>query len=296
MLARSLFCVLILISVPPSLSGCFNSTDAPSINTCRDAVRVPDGRRCEPFGECEITGGCCRVRVSCDDGVLVSESDCSACERTWETCGAFLGEGGRTGDLCGSGFGECERTSDCCTETLECFGGAVTETAIMCAEECDASSCEGYPPVIGAGCDDRVICPPSERCFPNEPLDWYCDECVLDDCMTLDDCPGDEWCVQRDFLCSCTGATVGKCVAACTTDIDCEFGEDCSPLGECVALACITGDHVCPPTHECIPGSPNSDSHGCQRIPCRTNADCPCGACIEELCWGGPGSCRALPD
>ncbi|MCP4647431.1 MAG: DUF11 domain-containing protein [bacterium] len=102
--------------------------------------------------------------------------------------------------------------------------------------------------------DDCVTdedCPEGEICLD--------DECVPDECETDEDCPPEEVCLD------------GECVE-CEDDSDCPEGEICEE-NECVPDECET-DEDCPPEEVCLDG---------ECVDCIEDEDCPPGEiCTEE--------------
>jgi hypothetical protein len=141
------------------------------------------------------------------------------------------------------------------------------------------------------------------------------EECFEDDeCAVFPELGPDPVCLHAEDPCC---GPVSTCVAACTAD-SCAPDQVCGPDRLCVAAACDEG-YACPAGRRCEVGAAGSDDHGCvvipcdeagadpcpevhacvdgtcQRIPCATDDDCPCGTCNDALCWDRPWVCFEGP-
>ncbi len=219
----------------------------------------------------------------------------------WERCEDYVADyphDGFPGAACiEETFGECAETIDpCCRVVVTCRGGAVHEEH-DCHDGCvEGPTCEGYapPPPEFAPCRSTGDCASSESCVP-PGVPRACGICapVPLECDGAADCGEGEVCVRENVPCSCEPVLGALCRPACTTD-SCAEGERCGSDGACEPIACDEG-WVCPDNTRCSAETGPAlavDAHGCFRIACASDIDCDCGACIDGLCYDGPGTCQ----
>jgi hypothetical protein len=154
--------------------------------------------------------------------------------------------------------------------------------------------------------------------------------CVLDvplNCGGADrppelECERDADCAGRVcefFPGRCPGDASSRCVPPCSAS-SCPDGERCGAGGHCEPILCSEG-FICSDTTICDPGRALSDEHGCRpltcsegfvcainetcaentgtrgcaRITCDRDADCACGACVNDACSLRLGTCWVPP-
>ena len=108
-------------------------------------------------------------------------------------------------------------------------------------------------------------------------------------CSSSDDCCGDLLCLGKGKNKSCRG---------CDTDSQCDNGNVCDGLEQCVNNQCVAGTALsnccevasdCPDGQQCV-GNTCTDSSGCE-----VASDCPDGQqCVDSTCTD-TSSCTVLP-
>jgi hypothetical protein len=153
------------------------------------------------------------------------------------------------------------------------------------------TDCPEYEPPPAAttiDCRGDVECGPSGgTCWvPGDTAWFYVGGACPRDCTTDAECAEGSVCrgLNGGFDC-------GICVPACTSE-SCSLWESCGDDGHCRPQRCDEG-YTCPPAADCVPGGVDDvDAHGCTLVPCATDGDCGCGACVGGFCALGPGRCE----
>jgi len=185
--------------------------------------------------------------------------------------------------------------------------------------------CPDYIPPV----NQAIRCRAAEDCGANQschepgdlPLDCH-GSCLTGAhaCDTAVDCGQGKVCVVGFVPCQCDGApppsscevpcsanTCGefqRCNAEsglcepwpCTEGFTCYVDDVCDPsnaeadMNGCIPLRCENG-YECPENTRCSAGALG---HGCAPLPCQSDATCDCGACVNETCVSGPGTCVSL--
>lgn len=204
--------------------GCVTSNGCDVGSTCIDGF-------CEVIGTCSTDLEChdtnaCNGEESCDNGRCVAgqaTEDSSLCDSdgdadTLDVCGSGMCAPGR----CGDGFLD-EDTGEVCDDGNDRDGDGCDDCRFSCIEdeECDdGSECNGVE-----SCEDNA-------CVSGEPLAEGAD---------------------------CAG-TVGTCTSdvclpkSCETPGDCDDGNVCTGMEDCVDEACVAG-----PVLDCDDESPCTD-------------------------------------
>jgi hypothetical protein len=175
----------------------------------------------------------------------------------------------------------------CTTGFSSCYEDAACEAGQVCRTT-GSDSCFGSGPI--SACQEpcsEASCGMGERCG----ADGHCQPIP---CTEGYACPEPTLCAE--------GAGVdehGCRPARCDTDAwSCAAGYVCQPGNEadtngCVPLSCTTG-FACPANRRCVADSPYLSTHQCELLSCRSDADCDCGYCVEQVCRDTLGYC-ALP-
>jgi uncharacterized repeat protein (TIGR01451 family) len=199
----------------------------------------------------------------------------------------FVGEHTIYADTDEHGYDDAQESFD----VVEC---EPQEAECMENEDCpDCYDCEqhrdpAYNQCVlaeGANCGIYDPCPPASECqeteenpCPDPDSIPICIDCVCDwvECITDDDCPSGEECIDYECTDEETPPEEG-----CTTNETCEYDEYCDiETGECVDLECICGypaNHACV-YYECCDDETcedlygdsfycNLDIHECEEIP-----------------------------
>lgn len=152
-------------------------------------------------------------------------------------------------------------------------------------------SCSEYVPPPASTtteCRSDADCGPAGPggCWsPGETSWFYVSGACPMECDDDVDCGADRVCVPMN------GFSCALCQPACTPT-SCHAWESCGDDGHCRAQRCDEG-YVCPPGATCVPGGVDDvDAHGCTTVPCASDADCGCGACVSGSCALGPGRCE----
>lgn len=306
---------LALLACSLTVAGCFDTHGRPSdddagvppppFTSCREALdHGENGDPCDFDGSCgDALPGCGGMdpfgrEVMCLGGRLTFfERTCTLAP--WERCEDYVADfphEGFPGAACiQATFGECvEPTEDpCCDVVVTCRDGVVIEER-LCRHGC-GPYCDGYEPLPPelVPCRGSSECESGESCVPPgaPPVCAICQP-VPSECDGDADCGAGEVCVAVSLPCSCEPVLATLCLAACTEG-SCPEGERCED-GHCRPIHCSEG-YACPANTRCETEHPpvgESDAHGCWRLPCASDADCDCGACVNGLCYDGPGFCR----
>ncbi|WP_157069760.1 hypothetical protein [Sandaracinus amylolyticus] len=269
--------------------------DGGLVGDCAAASAAPEGAPCVDGLHCDDFGSCGpSTTIRCVDGRLRRMSRiCSPPPRARDCDEYARFAGGPV--LCDAAeFVGCTRDEgDCCFTRIDCEGGMVVETR-LCGD-CEGE-CPGYtpPPPEHPICTSSVACEGFPCVPPGTPR--ACGICrpAEHQCEVDGDCGPGSFCVERAASCLCDGATQRVCEIDCrTAESDpCAAGERCGSDGRCRVLSC-EGEWTCGVNQRCTPGADApTDAHGCSRVACDTALDCDCGACIDGLCYDGPGTCE----
>jgi hypothetical protein len=92
--------------------------------------------------------------------------------------------------------------------------------------------------------------------------------------------------------------THGCAPASCSTDgYACPTGFRCAASASADAHGCsdisCTDGFTCPPNYDCHPSS--TAAHHCDLRACNSDADCDCGACIQNTCRERLYVCSSAP-
>lgn len=142
----------------------------------------------------------------------------------------------------------------------------------------------------GVGCRKDVECKSGfETCVaPGQP------QCGGPE--PVEHCKGDAECADAGsgLVCVSLGCGATSCNPKCTSDGNCVTVpaglKSCNVTsGHCEPKTCTASS--CPVDFTCS-GDPNA---GCVRKSCSNDGECS-GACVNGLCWSGPGKCMGIPD
>jgi hypothetical protein len=234
--------------------------------------------------------------------------------------GLMLGCGGRSGSHASTGSGG-QGGSSGASANGGLAGSAGTSNAPG-ANAGRSATCSDYvPPPAGIKtCRSTADCDRAQNCLePGKSYDG-CAVCIDPDrmCETAADCGDGFICLKYVEPCVCD-ALASRCQRACSNS-DCEAGMRCNDTTKlCEPITCDDG-YTCPSgdmcggsgspdEHGCVPilcedgfecpenthCSPSASGHGCEALPCATDADCDCGACVNDRCASGPGNCTYIP-
>lgn len=173
---------------------------------------------------------------------------------------------------------------------------------------CGALFVPGQECVEDGDCGDGRVCEPlfcgeNDRCCEGEGTQCV-DSCEVTPCADGFDCGADGHCSPRScedgfdcadrFVCDperldaqidehgCTPETCLADGAPCPDGRECDDGAAGNPNGTCVPVKC-TGDGDCRPNEVCT--TPDTlFTNGCVLANCATDADCACGACVNDEC------------
>ena len=216
-------------------------------------------------GVCQPNSACmgdnpqgCTSDSQCTDGEVCGGSDicrpssCSCTDRGWlctEDCG-----GGVCGAACeGPNPAGCTDDDDCvdgavCRDSDECHPGSCscTDGGWLCTEDCVRRVCEADTGMTCDGpnpqgctrdnqCGDGQVCGGSDICRPSScsctDRGWFCTE----------DCGGGV----------CQAACEGPNPAGCSEDEDCDDGERCDRMADCLPSSCGCNDGMWICTSDC---------------------------------------------
>jgi hypothetical protein len=144
-----------------------------------------------------------------------------------------------------------------------------------------------------AGSFEQCIAPgESAGCGPCFPPMRLCESDA--DCVSADGTTG--FCIEYIHPCTppfggCGGSDPHStmCIPRCT-DTSCAEGEACGTDGRCAPIPCGSL-FTCPAGTVC--DTAGGDAHGCRRLSCDADADCPCGSgCVEGACHDTLGVCE----
>jgi hypothetical protein len=221
---------------------------------------------------------------------------------------------GPWGDTCLPADGESPNKACGKTQGFGCYGQSTTDASAFCtffACTSDANCTQGWwcatvneapnvttdrpsPGVTRNVCLPRTYCAPcrSDRdCAPSHTANSVPAHCVADSqgnnfcapvCATSANCTLDATCVGQWSMCT-PGAG-----AKCSTDDDCPpaggvyqhcDNHKCTP--ECASDAACAGGQTCQPVKTCGPRAGACVGDGSFCSPCRSDADCSAGYCID---------------
>ncbi len=211
------------------------------------------------------------LRSTCTGGVVVGEA-CDFSEPCRNYYDFWMGR-------CGSEEWACEA------------GRAVYRDFTFACSPIDAgpSRCADYEPppaTTSAMCTRDADCPLGGSCWaPGDTRPYYGAGFCPRECDADAACGAGQVCVALN------GGACHQCRAACGSGADCGRWEACASDGHCRPARCEDEGYACPPGATCERG-PASDEHGCAIVPCASDGECGCGACIEGRCALGPGRCE----
>jgi hypothetical protein len=204
------------------------------------------------------------------------------------------------------GYATCHTSSDCPNDWDSCDidpdpGCGIEEVATMtCAHDADCGAafvCQDY--YLTGSCVDPAQSHGTECQSPCSA--YTCDStwavCGSDGHCQPTPCGGG-WACAAGEVCQAgsAGADMHGCAPqSCTDGYDCGAGvATCTPGGAgadahgCVPISCASG-YACGANQRC--DAPYGDAHHCTKLQCQVDADCDCGACVEQLCQVRIGVC-----
>jgi hypothetical protein len=145
---------------------------------------------------------------------------------------------------------------------------------------------------LDGSCRSQAECGSAESCVAPGARRACGIPCPVErECEDASDCDTGEVCAEFVATCCFAGELSSRCAPACT-DGSCAADERCdASSGLCSAIPCDDG-HACPEHTSCRPAEAGADVHGCTRDACGGDGDCPGGACVDGLCYAGPGACE----
>ncbi len=142
------------------------------------------------------------------------------------------------------------------------------------------------------GCRSQSECGSAQACVP-PGVPYACGIPCMQEraCESAADCEDGQVCAEYVGSCCFAGELSSRCLPPCT-DGSCAAGERCDGAsGLCVTIACDNG-YACAEHTSCAPGAAGADAHGCVRDACSGDGECDGGACVDGLCYEGPGTCE----
>lgn len=201
-----------------------------------------------------------------------------------------------------SGYPTCRTSADCPNQFEECspeplFGCGVQPPPPECNGDPDCtggqiclqvvrSGCSGLgnhcaPPCTNATCTTDEICAASGHCESTP-------------CTAGFTCGTGTVCGPAKSGADAHGCAPASCASdgyACATGFRCAAGATADAHG-CSDISCTEG-FVCPANSDCNPTS--TGLHRCDPRACTTDANCDCGACIDNVCQARLNVCSELP-
>ena len=259
-------------------------------SACRAGLDPCPAQVCDEAGEACVD---CLADSDCDDGRFCNGAeDCVSglCEAGSNPCSGQLCD--EDTDSC---FDQaCSVDADCddnlfCNGTETCVNGLCTSDSAPCVgQQCDEDSATCVECLVDADCDDSVFCNGAETCqasscvpgtdpCPGQMCDGLGDVCA--DCLRNSDCDDAVYCngAERcqsgsciDGTAPCSGQSCDEDSDSCTcsTDADCDDGNDCT-------------DDTCDPFTGCQ--YTNDDTNSCDdNNECTENDACSGGQCISD--------------
>ena len=190
----------------------------------------------------------------------------------------------RTSDECEYGCGYTDSGPGCgalmvpqqlCVSDEDCFEGSVC-VPWLCGDDpcCEGQGTQCVPACQDQPCQDGFACSDDGHCSAISCEDGF----SCDDGFVCDPSRADAHVDEH----GCTVQTCGLDGAACPQGFMCDGGAAGNPNGTCLPIAC-SSDADCHPNEVCNP--PGSIyASGCELATCASDADCGCGACIQERC------------
>ncbi|UJR85099.1 hypothetical protein [Sandaracinus amylolyticus] len=151
------------------------------------------------------------------------------------------------------------------------------------------SACDAYEPPPAATtteCRSDADCDGTGSCWaPGDTSAFYATGFCPMECDADGECGASQVCVELNQ------GSCSQCRERCTAT-SCSRWETCGDDGHCRPLRCDEG-YACPVGSTCVPGGLDDvDAHGCTTVPCDSDDDCGCGACVFGSCALGPGRCE----
>ncbi len=314
-----------------TLTCYFVNSDA----ACDDDVFCNGAESCEPSNPGADGNGCVAGSDPCDDGASCTSDSCEestdSCTNTpddgecdneifcdgEETCDPTNPSSGGDGCVAGSNpcldsyactVDECDEGNDSCSNTPS-DAYCDNEQACDGEETCDPSDpsagVDGCLDGSSLNCNDGISCTvdscdDASGCI-NAPDHAFCDDldpCTTDSCDTVLNCVNTpladgsrcEAPEQSPKVCQ-----DGVCVAACTTNQDCDDGIACTTDicdGETLLCSHTPNNNVCNNSDPCDgvevcnPDDPGSDGNGCvagQDLDCDDGVDCTTDSCTPGV-------------
>jgi hypothetical protein len=205
---------------------------------------------------------------------------------------------------------ECAADADCTARA----GGTCVPYTRTCPR-CDGHVCQYPPPPCttspdscGTGqrcgadgtcevipCTDGNACGPSYRCNATSPAanQQGCEPIPCDEGST---CTADRRCNPSASAVDAFGCELTPCDAgyACPADNRCNLGSSRADGHGCEYVPCGDG-YACPENTRCTVADPAARDHGCTIMPCKSDGDCDCGYCVNDVCSADPGTCQYPP-
>ncbi|MBL8633923.1 MAG: hypothetical protein JNM40_11930 [Myxococcales bacterium] len=236
---------------------------------CRDDMDCSAGRKCVQ-GKCVNPCNCCPGQFCVPTDPKKPEArNCSQC-RTDTDCGGSKCDllNGRcidkipdcnTDDRCGKSCVSCPDSTKNDSQGVRpyCLNG---EVCVQCRYDADCKA--------GTFCrsGDCVPCTDDRHCGPN------CKTCGLDYVIEADGSISSKPPTDKPFCYTPDNRTESATCVRCRSDKDCGEGGTCDPMTQKCSTACAT---PCPANQVC-------DGKKC--VECFTNAQCPCGICVDGAC------------
>lgn len=195
------------------------------------------------------------------------------------------------------------------TNDLTCDAGVPPDAGppVDVGPPVDGGACAPDDPPSGTACRSDADCSSGafERCIaPGEnpgcgicriPMRLCADD---SDCVSADGTTG--ICFEYVDPCSTFGGgitcgpggdpTSSMCIPRCDAT-SCGAGDACGTDGRCAPVPCGSL-YACPDGTVCDPAGAG-DGHGCRRLSCTSDTDCPCGTgCVDGACHPTLGVCE----
>ena len=205
---------------------------------------------------------------------------------------------------------ECTKDEDC-TATL---GGTCIPYTRDCPR-CDGHVCQYPPPPCTSSPDS---CGTGQRCGADGACEVIpCSEgnacrtgyrcnvasatadrqgCEPIPCNAGNTCASDLRCAPGSAAADVFGCEPIPCDAgfACRADSRCNVGSSRADSHGCELVPCADG-YACPENTRCTVAVPAINDHGCTTETCKSDGDCDCGYCVNDVCSADPGTCQTPP-